>query len=343
MTRTTLFVAMTALYLILSAVSAQTISQIQLNITSSGMAFVTEEFTISGSEPSVELFIPVHKNLQIMSAGIGIPYTSRNVEGGFIISPDQQNIPAGGVKDMTLNYETQYLTSKNGSLWSVSFRTKATPRKTIIKLHLPSNSTILPPSPPDVLFSVDRDSLWLYPQTDEFNFTCNYEYAGGPAVLPKDVPEINVVVAIILTAVIIITAVVAIAIVYHLIRKRMASSKSVGKVEIEKDVVHSEPVASGEHKKTDLGEIEFEFKTERNNASIKQTVLNVLDDEEKNIVSFIQEHGPDDVTQAFIYKTTRMPKSSLSEVIKRLEKRNVLECRRQGRVNWIKLKKWVFD
>jgi uncharacterized membrane protein len=51
----------------------------------------------------------------------------------------------------------------------------------------------------------------------------------------------------------------------------------------------------------------------------------------------------DEITQAYIYKTTGIPKSSLSDTIKRLEKRNIVDRRKDGRINWIKIKDWVFD
>jgi len=339
----------TVMLLLAQLGAAQVISEIKLNISGSGLVWVTEEFTILANETAVDFLLPLHKNLEIYSNGVVVPYASSYIDGGVGVYLDFSNLPSDvKLRDVLMSYQTQYLTSKNGSIWSVSFSTKATPRKTILKMHLPQNSTIVSLSPRDVLFSVDRDALWLYPQEPEFNFTCNYEYAGGPDVLviedngSEKPPDNQGMVFLLLGA--FGLAVVAF-LIYYILRKR-ASSKIVGSVEMEKPVVSTgeSVLSSGESKKPgDIGGIEFEFKTGQTAPSIKTTVLNVLDEDERSIVSFIQEHGPDDITQAFIYKTTSMPKSSLSEIIKRLEKRNVIECHRQGRVNWIKLKKWVLE
>lgn len=338
-----LLIALAVFSVFIQLSSAQIINEIKLNVSGSGLVFVTGDFNLLGNETAVDLSLPIYSNLEISSSGIVIPYTNKSFDGGVRVELDLRNLPSGvRMRDVALRYETQHLTSKNGSIWSVSFATKATPRKTIIKLYLPKNSTILSLSPKDVFFSVDRDSLWLYPQENEFNFTCDYEYAGGPAPPVAEGEGSN----LLLTSAFVLIVLAAIAAsLYYLLRRR-ASSKVVGKLEMEREVVSSgeQLVGSGEAKKTGgVGDIEFEFKTESTTPKVKSTVFNVLDDDEKNIISFIQEHGPEDVTQAFIYKTTRVPKSSLSEVIKRLEKRNVLECRREGRVNWIRLKKWVLE
>lgn len=327
-----------------SQAAAVVISEIRLNVSGSGLAWVTEDFTVYGNETLLDFTLPVHSNLVFSSNGGVIPYSSKSVEGGIMVSLNLEDILMGvKQRDLSMSYETQHLTSKNGSIWSMSFSTEATPRKTIVKLYLPKNSTILLNSlrPREVLFSVDRDSLWLYPQEVEFNFTCNYEYAGEPAVTPGQEDGGQFLPAAALFAGLLASA----AVLYYFLRRK-GVSKVVSQVEMSREVVsEGEPlVEAGSTKKAgDIGGIEFEFKTEKTVPQIKETVLNILNEEEKNIVVFIRERWPEDITQASIYKTMRMPKSSLSEVIKRLEKRNVIECRREGRLNWIKLKKWILD
>jgi uncharacterized membrane protein len=351
MTTRKIMLLMAVMPLIAHLGSAQVISEIKLNISSSGLVLVAEEFTVLPNETAVSFFLPPNTQLEISSNGVSVPYTSESIDGGIGVSLDFSSLSSDiKLRDVIMKYQTQHLTSKNGSIWSVSFSTNATPHKTILKMYLPQNSTIVSLSPRDVLFSVDRDALWLYPQEQEFNFTCNYEYAGGPDVLiiednSTSKPENKGSSPLTFLLLGVVGLIVVVSIIYYILRKR-ASSQVVGSVEMEKSEVSTgEPVLnSGETKKqSDVGGIEFEFKTDKTAPSIKTTVLNVLDEDERMVVSFIQEHGPDDVTQAFIYKTTRMPKSSLSEVIKRLEKRNVIECQRHGRLNWIKLKKWVFE
>ncbi len=76
--------------------------------------------------------------------------------------------------------------------------------------------------------------------------------------------------------------------------------------------------------------------------SVKESILNVLDESERIVVGML-EKAEDEITQAYVYKSTGMPKSSLSDTIKRLEKRNIIEIKKEGRTNWIKLKSWVFE
>jgi uncharacterized membrane protein len=75
---------------------------------------------------------------------------------------------------------------------------------------------------------------------------------------------------------------------------------------------------------------------------IKDSILNVLDESEKSVVELMIK-AEDEITQAYVYKCTGMPKSSLSDTIKRLEKRNIIERKKEGRTNWLKLKEWVFE
>jgi DNA-binding transcriptional ArsR family regulator len=75
---------------------------------------------------------------------------------------------------------------------------------------------------------------------------------------------------------------------------------------------------------------------------VKESILNVLDESERIVVNML-EKAEDEITQAYVYKSTGIPKSSLSDTIKRLEKRNIIEIKKEGRTNWLKLKEWVFE
>ena len=83
-------------------------------------------------------------------------------------------------------------------------------------------------------------------------------------------------------------------------------------------------------------------KTSVGKRTVKDSILNVLDETEKSVVDImIKAEG--EITQAYVYKCTGMPKSSLSDTIKRLEKRNIIARKKEGRTNWLKLKEWVLD
>ncbi|MFZ2456719.1 MAG: hypothetical protein WAX07_09610 [Candidatus Altiarchaeia archaeon] len=83
-------------------------------------------------------------------------------------------------------------------------------------------------------------------------------------------------------------------------------------------------------------------KTVAGKRALKESILNVLDESERSVVELLLK-AEDEITQAFVYKSTGMPKSSLSDTIKRLEKRNIIERKKEGRTNWLKLKEWVFE
>lgn len=69
-------------------------------------------------------------------------------------------------------------------------------------------------------------------------------------------------------------------------------------------------------------------------------MYNVLEKNEKKIIDYILEKEGQ-TTQADIYKKTGIPKSSLSDLIKRLDKRNIIKTSKKGRTKKIKLKSWV--
>jgi len=81
---------------------------------------------------------------------------------------------------------------------------------------------------------------------------------------------------------------------------------------------------------------------DRAGKKIKDSVLNMLDDKERMIVKILEE-ADTEITQAYIYKMTRMPKASLSDIMRRLESRNIIERRTEGRTKWVKFKEWVFE
>ena len=96
-------------------------------------------------------------------------------------------------------------------------------------------------------------------------------------------------------------------------------------------------------KKRKSTELKKEGKEEKKKSKINPSVLKMLTKQEKEIIELMEASAEEEITQAYIYKTLGIPKSSLSDIIKKLEQRDLIEKKREGRINWIKLKKWVFD
>ena len=69
--------------------------------------------------------------------------------------------------------------------------------------------------------------------------------------------------------------------------------------------------------------------------------MKMLDTNERRVVDMLLDSDTE-ITQAYVYKTTGIPKASLSDIMRRLEQRNIIKRRREGRVNWITLRKWIF-
>jgi DNA-binding transcriptional ArsR family regulator len=103
---------------------------------------------------------------------------------------------------------------------------------------------------------------------------------------------------------------------------------------------------SGDYANEDVHEksvVDFSVgKTAAGKRAVKESILNVLDESERSVVE-LMINAEGEITQAYIYKSTGMPKSSLSDTIKRLEKRNIIERKKEGRTNWLKLKEWVLE
>ncbi len=68
----------------------------------------------------------------------------------------------------------------------------------------------------------------------------------------------------------------------------------------------------------------------------------MLEDNERKIVLILQD-AQEEITQATIYNETHIPKATLSDIMKRLEKRNIIKRKQDGRRKWVKLTEWVFD
>jgi len=70
-------------------------------------------------------------------------------------------------------------------------------------------------------------------------------------------------------------------------------------------------------------------------------IFGLLDEKEKAVITLLQSTD-NEVTQAYIRKTTKIPGSTLSKVMLRLESRNIIERRNEGQIRWVRLKEWVF-
>jgi len=203
-------------------------------------------------------------------------------------------------------YSTDYLVGKNGSRWTVAYSTKATPQHTLIYIRFPSDTRILPLSS-ELLFSPMENGLILYPGTEVFDFSIEYELSDNK----PDVFELSDFMLIGLVVLVFIVLAL-----FYWVRGVQHKTKAVD------DSIVVVDDSSGPR--------------------VMDSIKNTLDENEGKIIRMLEE-SDDEITQAYIYKSTGIPKSTLSEIISRLEKRNIVERRRDGRTNWLKIQKWVFE
>jgi len=289
------------------------INYITLLIHENGFVDVEEELEVNNTIASI--FTP--KNILDLvitdSRGNKLQYESvsrddKQLITFYLLSPDERVI--------RFRYRTLDLTSKNASKWTLKFSTHSVPRHTIIRIEFPPGSDVTSLRPTDILRYPQNltSPLWLYPQVADFSFECDYETG-------LSIPEGDNTYLYAIAGIGVIAVVVLALFLYILgIRKGKKAEEKIS------EEVREEKVEEKEEK----------------GSKIKSSVLNVLEENERKVVEVI-EKADDEITQAYIYKTTGIPKATLSDLMKRLEKRNIIERRRDGRINWIKLQEWVFN
>lgn len=287
------------------------INYITLLVHENGFVDVEEELEVNNTIASI--FTPRNTLDLLIKDSKGNKLQYESISGNdkqlitfYLLSPDERLI--------RLRYRTLHLTSKNASTWTLKFSTSSVPRHTIIKIEFPPGSDVISLRPRDILRYPQNltSPLWLYPQVKDFGFECDYET--GPSIPGGDETQLYAIAGVGIMVVVIFLSLY----ILGMRKGRKKDEKISGEVKEEKD------------------------KEEEKVSKIKPSVLNVLEENERRVVKVLQD-SDDEITQAYIYKTTGIPKATLSDLMKRLEKRNVIERRRDGRINWIKLKEWVFN
>lgn len=74
----------------------------------------------------------------------------------------------------------------------------------------------------------------------------------------------------------------------------------------------------------------------------KEVILSVLDDFERKVIEVITNAGGE-INQRKVVQETNLSKAKVSRVVKRLQERGLLEVRRLGRTNKLKLVKKIFE
>jgi len=254
-------------------------------------------------------------------------------------------LEAGETREVWLKYGTDRITTKEEGLWRINYQTQATPRTTIVRVTYPVGAQVLTLRPDDLLRTYVKNGVWIYPQEGDLNFSSTYKYGGVQPVestttttIPTPPPTTDPTIYILILGVIILFVAVIVLVLYRDRLPQFTGPRDSMRVTVNEDVV-SEPKALGGKVSYDIEGSQQPYAAK----SIKESIIKMLDDNELAIVKLLENSEEDEITQAYIHKTTGIPKSSLSDILRRIEKRNIIERRVEGRVKWIKLKSWVLE
>lgn len=293
------------------------VKKINIQIAENGLVRVDEELSLN--ETTAKILIPRQtENLLIFdSKNNELGHESIQMKGEqllkiYLSSPEDKNVK--------FSYTTQELTRKNASTWTFKFSSISTPRVTIVKIEFPKEANVTSLKTNQTIYFYPpnlKSPLFLYPQDDKVNFEIDY-VLGRETLSTLDEATLPIIVVVVVVIIIII----------FLYKKR----KSKIQQKLIKEVKEVEEIKV----------VEPSIPSIPSMRTIKSSVLNILDENEKKVIELLYNSKEEEITQAYIYKTLNIPKASLSSIIKRLEQRNLIEKKKYGRVNWIKLKEWIF-
>jgi len=296
------------------------INSIDIVLRNNGVVEVEEELVVD--KPEVIILLPETMDLKISDSNGELEYTSNVVNNNQIVGfKPKSHFPSSDGK-VWIHYVSNHLTHKSGSVWTLRFSSLATSAHTEVKLIFPRGAKILDLRSDAPRYPANLSSpLSMYPQDNQFSFDCDYEV--------EEMEGDSIPVELIVIVIVIIMAAISLVVMVSKGRKKDEGTGT-------KEQKTAPP-------KDEKEEQEAPPEATEGKGGIKESVLNMLDEREKEIIRVIEGSGEEEITQAYIYKTTGIPKATLSDIMKRLESRNIIESTPEGRTKWIKLKKWVFD
>ena len=330
----------------------ETIKYIELEINENGVANITQQMELRAIEKvyHADTIIPKAKNIEVydIDSGIKLEYGSVDMNDHEIINfYFLEQLNPGEKKNISINYETEFFTNKRGDKWELSLSLNAS-NSSMVKVIFPKNVIISFTSSeivPLTYVEKGRQVLELESAGEEIDFLCEYSFMELPEQITKPIiiPEnkTNRTEQLILAenetgvnespaneagdqgslkriAFIVILIMVIILIAAAAYYFKFKKSK-----------------APAEKQKDELKEPEKQRK-------VNPSIIGLLDENEKSVVELLQSNN-NEMTQAYIRKTTKIPGSTLSKIMLRLEGRNIIERREEGKTKWVKLKEWTFQ
>jgi uncharacterized membrane protein len=329
------------LILLLSlAVSGQTITDININVGADGFAQITEKVIFDEEGMIGKILVPPYST-QFRVTGEWGPLENELMQGdeGLILRVFfPEYIEPGHKKTVEIVYGTHHLTKKEDGVWKISYERHTTPHKTILRLNFPPGTQIISLQPTELLRTYVNNGVWIYPQKPLINFTIQYQYGVEQTpdeTIQTEAPREEAGSEILAYS---ILALALALIMYSIIK--LKTSKTWKKPFISISEPRVTPDSTLGNAQVSYGDEETEVGGDK---TVKDSILKMLDETELSIIRLIESNDTEETTQAYIQKTLGIPKSSLSDIIRQLEKRNIIERRSQGRLKWIKLRKWVLE
>ncbi len=318
---------------------AATIKSITVSIDRSGYVTGSEVISFDGDNGTV--LLPAGSQIvSVLSSGIQAPYSTEERGNATALTVLQ----AEG-KSVVVNYTSKVLTSKHGSEWTLKMYSATTKYNTIVKLDLPEKTDIISWEP-TTLFTPMEHGIWLYPETEEFDLELKYRLNDDIIIKP---PEPGLLEKFLLyvkenAGVIVITflATFVLAGIWYTINKRRKGYVTRDALSEMIDEKISEKTKGPTQPEKEKEDSAAEKPEGTGSKKVKESVMNVLEDNERRVVEMII-NARYDVTQSDISNETGLPKATLSDIMSRLERRNVIEREIDGRRKWVRLKNWVFE
>lgn len=296
------------------------VNSIDIELKENGIADVTQELVVD--KPEARILLPKTTRLEISDSSGKLEYKSDLIYDEQIVTFNPRSYFPESDGRVRISYTSDHLTHKSGSIWTLRFSSIATPAHTGVKVIFPRGAKILDLRSDAPRYPANLSSpLSMYPQNTQFSFDCDYEV--------EEVEGDGIPVELIAIAIVIIMAAISLVVMVSKGRKKDEGIET-----------KEQEAAPPEDEKE---EQDAPSEATEGKGGIKESVLNMLDEREREIIGVIEGSGEEEITQAYIYKTTGIPKATLSDIMKRLESRNIIESTPEGRTKWIKLKKWVFD
>jgi uncharacterized membrane protein len=284
-------------------------TSLDLTIYPDGSTHVFSEYSVN----------PLEHNFQINLFGSTIDNFVAIDSHGFLLSSELMNdlatIETFGSESVTIYYDTHDLVSKSGRIWTFDIDSPSA-----YTLLMPKNSVIIGMSGiPDNMNIIDDQSKLVL---QGGHIQINYVFGSSP-ILPKDDPENNNTLPIIVTLALTAIIVASVAIIITVKRKQQTM--------LQEDIISSDKVSESHNEQKTQSEKPFDIKT------IFDAIPDLREDD-KEIITYIHENGGQ-ILESELRKKFLKPRTTMWRAVKRLERYEIVEVEKKHLQNLIKLKK----